>query len=82
MAKLINLTENETEDFLAKLVNTATIQVRIDRPSGIINFVQKKPSSEVLNEWSANINSLMALVNNTCHLIIKEECINQCHLIS
>ena len=40
-----------------------TIYARIDRPSGVINFSQAKDPSEVLNECSHNLNSLMMLVS-------------------
>ena len=54
-----------------------TIYARIDRPSGIMNFSQAKDPSEVLNEWSHNLNSLMMLVSKTTHLINKEEMVHR-----
>ena len=44
--------------------------------AGIIHFSAKKASSEILNDWATGLNELMKLVNKTCHLINKEECIN------
>lgn len=76
MSELINLPDDETEKYLSKLVNSSSITVKIDRPAGIIQFESKKAPSDVLNDWAHNINELMSLVNKTCHLINKEECIN------
>ncbi|CAG9809949.1 unnamed protein product [Chironomus riparius] len=77
MAELLDLDELKTEEVLAKLVNNGTLKVKIDRPSGIIYFTQKKSQSEILNDWSSGLNELMACVNKTTHLIQKEECLNQ-----
>jgi 26S proteasome regulatory subunit N5 len=76
MAELLDLSTAETEEYLAKLVNNGTLKVKTDRPSGIIYFQTRKTSSEVLNDWATGLNELMSLVNKTCHLINKEECIN------
>jgi 26S proteasome regulatory subunit N5 len=76
MAELLDLSTAETEEYLAKLVNNGTLKVKTDRPSGIIYFQTRKTSSEVLNDWGNGLNELMSLVNKTCHLINKEECIN------
>lgn len=76
MSELLNLPTNETEEYLSRLANDSTLTVKIDRPAGIIHFAQKKAASDVLNDWATGINELMSLVNKTCHLINKEECIN------
>jgi 26S proteasome regulatory subunit N5 len=77
MAELLDLDELKTEEVLAKLVNNGTLKVKIDRPSGVIYFTQKKNQSEILNDWASQLNELMACVNKTTHLIQKEEMINQ-----
>ena len=66
----------EAEDFLSQLVIKKTIYARIDRPAGIVSFRESKDPNEVLNEWSHNLNSLMALVSKTTHLINKEEMVH------
>lgn len=76
MSELLNLSTNETEEYLSRLANDSSLTVKIDRPAGIIHFATKKASSDVLNDWADGINELMSLVNKTCHLINKEECIN------
>ncbi|KFB50728.1 AGAP005535-PA-like protein [Anopheles sinensis] len=76
MAELLDLSERECEEYLSRMVNTGTLKVKTDRPAGIIHFSQKKTASEVLNDWAFGLNELMNLVNKTCHLINKEECIN------
>jgi len=75
MSELLNLPTSRCEEYLSKLANSDTIRVKIDRPAGIIYFTQKKSASDILNNWATDVNQLMSLVNKTCHLINKEECV-------
>lgn len=79
MSELLKLPKSETEEYLSRLVNSNSLSVKMDRPSGVIHFAGGKAATEasdLLNEWAFSINELMSLVNKTCHLINKEECIN------
>ncbi|CAG8680306.1 31577_t:CDS:2, partial [Racocetra persica] len=73
LTQLLDLNEEDTEEFLSKLVVSKTIYAKIDRPAGIVSFASPKDANQVLNDWSNNINSLLALIEKTCHLITKEE---------
>ncbi|KAK3585181.1 hypothetical protein CHS0354_001816 [Potamilus streckersoni] len=79
MAELLDLTEAETEEFLSSLVVTKTVQAKMDRLEGIVNFSQQKDPNDILNDWSVSINTLMQLVNKTTHLITKEEMVHKLH---
>ncbi|KAI7884502.1 PCI-domain-containing protein [Lichtheimia hyalospora FSU 10163] len=72
LMQLLDLSEADTEEFLSKLVVSKTIYARVDRPAGVISFQVKKDANQVLNDWSSDINSLLNLVEKTCHLISKE----------
>lgn len=72
LTQLLDLTEKDAEEFLSKLVVSKTIYARIDRSAGVINFQTKKDANEILNNWSSDINSLLNLIEKTCHLISKE----------
>ena len=74
LTQLLDLNEKDSEEFLSKLVVSKTIYARIDRSAGIINFQTKKDANEILNNWSNDINSLLNLIEKTCHLISKEVC--------
>lgn len=76
LCELLKLPADQTEEYLSQLANDKVLTVKIDRPSGIIHFSTKKATSDVLNDWAFDITKLMNLVNKTCHLIHKEECIN------
>jgi len=81
MAELLDLSINETEEFLSNLVVSKTVQAKVDRLAGIISFTPHKDPNDLLNEWVHNVNSLMQLVNRTTHLINKEEMVHK-HLLS
>lgn len=70
-------TFQDIEEFLSNLVVDKTIQAKIDRLEGIVNFTQQKDPNDILNDWSFNINTLMQLVNKTTHLITKEEMVHK-----
>ncbi|KAI9364761.1 PCI domain-containing protein [Pilaira anomala] len=76
LTQLLDLNEKDAEEFLSKLVVSKTIYARIDRSAGIINFQTKKDANEILNDWSSDINSLLNLIEKTCHLISKEEMVH------
>ncbi|XDV36075.1 hypothetical protein PO909_005924 [Leuciscus waleckii] len=76
MAGLLDLSIDESEEFLSNLVVNKTIYAKVDRLAGIINFQRPKDPNDLLNDWSQKLNSLMSLVNKTTHLIAKEEMIH------
>ncbi|KAI7865946.1 PCI domain-containing protein [Spinellus fusiger] len=76
LGQLLDLNEKDAEDSLSKLVVSKTIFARIDRMAGIVSFQVKKDANQVLNNWSNDINSLLHLIEKTCHLISKEEMVH------
>lgn len=77
MANLLNLSENEAEDFLSTMVVNKTVEARTDRLNGIVDFTAHQNPNDLLNEWSSNISELMSLVMKTTHLINKEEMVHK-----
>jgi len=72
LAQLLDLPANEAEKFVSDLVVGKVIFAKMDRPSGVISFKKKQDPNEFLNEWSSNVADLLNLVENTCHLIARE----------
>lgn len=77
MAELLDLPEDETEEFLSNLVVNKTVQAKTDRLARIINFAKHKDPNDLLNEWGHNVSTLMQLVSKTTHLINKEEMVHK-----
>jgi len=77
MAKLLALTEGETEDCLSDMVVAGTVSAKTDRLEGIIDFTEQRDPLENLNAWSSNTNKLMDLVMKATHLINKEEMVHK-----
>lgn len=65
LTALLDLSPQETEDTLSRLVVSKTIWARIDRPTGVITFRNKKTAEDVMNEWSSDMQKLLGLVEKT-----------------
>jgi 26S proteasome regulatory subunit N5 len=50
LTALLDLSAQETEETLARLVVSETVWARIDRPSGIVNFKKKRSAEDVMND--------------------------------
>ncbi|EEB08182.2 19S proteasome regulatory subunit Rpn502 [Schizosaccharomyces japonicus yFS275] len=70
---LLDLSAEETEQFLSELITKGHFYARIDRPAGTVSFKKAKNVHEQLNEWSASITFLLNRVEKTRQLILKEE---------
>ena len=55
----------DVEDFVLRPVVNKTINAKINYPAGVVSFQQTKDPSEVQNECSHNLKSLMTLVTNS-----------------
>lgn len=73
LCQLLDLEEEETEKYISQLVTAKTVYAKIDRPARLVNFAKTRDADEVLNEWSADIKSLLGLLERIDHLITKEE---------
>ena len=58
---------------MSTLVTDGTLTAKIDRPHGIVAFAPPKPPEETLSDWAADISKLLTLVDETCHLINKDQ---------
>ena len=76
MAELLDLSTNKTEEALSQMVVSKSVQAKTDRPAGVVHFQQLKDPSDILNDWSSDLSTLMVHVNKTTHLINKEECVH------
>ena len=49
----------------------------MDRPAGIVTFAPKASAEETLSAWSSDLGALLGLVEQTCHLIHKENMVHK-----
>jgi 26S proteasome regulatory subunit N5 len=77
LCELLDLERNEVEKHVSRLVVNGSIYARINRPESIVAFKKKETPSDILNSWSSDIDSLLSLVENTCHLIHRENMIHR-----
>jgi len=72
LAELLDLPQDESESFVAKLVVAKSIFAKIDRPAGVVVFVKAQDPNEVLNDWAGDVGDLLELLEKTTHLIHRE----------
>ncbi|RKP14836.1 hypothetical protein BJ684DRAFT_7951 [Piptocephalis cylindrospora] len=77
LSQLLDLEADEAEETLCRLVVDGSIWARVDRLTGIITFQKKQDATELLNQWSGDIDSLISKVETVTHLINKEEMVHR-----
>lgn len=77
LSELLLLNESETEKHLSNLIVGGTIKAKMDRLSGVVNFLLYMDNIEKLNQWSIGLKNLMYSIEKTSHLIEKEECVQK-----
>jgi len=65
LTTLLDLTPQQAEETLCRLVVAGTVWARIDRPAGIVNFRNKRSAEDVMNDWSSDMQKLLGLVEKT-----------------
>ncbi|KAK7468686.1 proteasome regulatory particle subunit [Stygiomarasmius scandens] len=65
LTSLLDLSEKQTEETLARLVVSKTIWARIDRPAGVVSFRSQRSPEDVMNDWSSDMQKLLSLVEKT-----------------
>jgi len=76
LCELLGLSDKETEAELSELVCSKFVSAKIDRPAGKIKFGGKVTYTDRLNDWSDGITKMLDLVENSCHLIQKEQMVH------
>ncbi|XP_050380987.1 26S proteasome non-ATPase regulatory subunit 12 homolog A-like [Argentina anserina] len=77
LAELLCLSIQEAEKHLSEMVVSKALVAKIDRPIGIICFQTAKDSNNVLNSWATNLETLLDLVEKSCHQIHKETMVHK-----
>ncbi|KAI0275156.1 hypothetical protein BC834DRAFT_921282 [Gloeopeniophorella convolvens] len=65
LTTLLDLTPQQAEETLSRLVVAGTVWARIDRPAGIVNFRNQRSAEDVMNDWSSDMQKLLGLVEKT-----------------
>jgi len=77
LSTLLDLDGKDTEKHVSQLVVNGTIHAKIDRPRGIVVFQKAQAPNDILNSWGSDIESLLKIVENTCHLIHRENMVHK-----
>jgi len=72
LAQVLGLTVDAMEESISEMVSSKAVYARIDRVDEVVVFQKSPASTDILNDWARDISSLLSTVENTCHLIKKE----------
>lgn len=67
----------EAEKHLSEMVVSKALVAKVDRPAGVVCFISKMDSNDVLNSWAVSIEKLLDLVEKSCHQIHKETMVHK-----
>ena len=73
LGELLSSTAEAVEDHICRMVSDKFLYAKIDRPAGGATFEKARDQDEQLADWAADLGKVMALVDNTCHVINKEK---------
>jgi len=76
LATLINVTTDIIETEISSMVYEGLLRAKIDRITGIVDFRKQKQQTNIMNDWSRDIRTLLELVESTYHLINREHLIH------
>ncbi|KAF8305000.1 PCI-domain-containing protein [Clavulina sp. PMI_390] len=65
LTSLLDLSVQQVEEVLSRLVVDGSVYAKIDRPTGVVNFQSRKSAEDVMNEWSSDVTKLMGLVEKS-----------------
>jgi 26S proteasome regulatory subunit N5 len=72
LAMILGLSVDQCEIEITELVANKALQLKIDRPAGIVWFHPRLSPQSQLDKWAGNINRALDLVESTSNLIQKE----------
>ena len=72
LAELLGLDEATAEEYLSEVVSSKQLVAKIDRPAQIITFAKAPTPATTLNAWAADVQKLLTLVDESCHMINTE----------
>ncbi len=72
VSELLSIPIPSVEKELCAMIFEKVVYARIDRLTNIVTFKRRKNENEVLNEWTADVHKLLALMDSTCNLINRE----------
>jgi 26S proteasome regulatory subunit N5 len=76
LASLVGVSVERAEVEIGDMVVNKRITAKINRMQGIVVFLKSKFTNDILNEWNYDIRSLLDKIEQTCHLINRENVIH------
>eukprot|EP00916_Digyalum_oweni_P005864 GHVL01010160.1.p1 GENE.GHVL01010160.1~~GHVL01010160.1.p1 ORF type:complete len:478 (+),score=109.44 GHVL01010160.1:83-1516(+) len=76
LCEMIAMDRQGAENQISELVSSKCVKAKLHRPLGYVTFGDQKEAPQTLNSWSNSIKSLLGIVEESCHLIYKEQMVH------
>lgn len=75
LSEILECNVDEVEDDLCDLIVSGIVKAKIDRPSGVVNFVLTEISNDddMIDNWVKNINEIVDIIDLACERIEHED---------
>lgn len=72
LGNVVGLDAPTLEAQLSELVATKQVAAKVDRPAGVVSFGARRAATEVLSDWTSDLDKALGRIEQVCHLISKE----------
>mmetsp|Transcript_15176 Transcript_15176/g.11035 ORF Transcript_15176/g.11035 Transcript_15176/m.11035 type:complete len:105 (-) Transcript_15176:27-341(-) len=76
LAHLVGVGEDRAEAEIGDMVVNNRLHAKINRMQGIVVFQKSKFTNDILNDWNHDIRTLLDKIEQTCHLINRENVVH------
>lgn len=77
LCSLLALAADTLEEHMSEISSAGDLYLKIDRPAGIVTFQEPLTAEQVLSDWSADVSSMLQVMEATCHLINRENMVHK-----
>ena len=76
LSSLVGVSVERAEVEIGDMVVNKRLTAKINRMQGIVVFLKSKFTNDILNDWNYDIRSLLDKIEQTCHLINRENVVH------
>jgi 26S proteasome regulatory subunit N5 len=76
LAQLVGVGVDRAEAEIGDMVVSKRLTAKINRMQGVVVFSKSKFTNDILNDWNYDIRTLLDKIEQTCHLINRENVVH------
>jgi 26S proteasome regulatory subunit N5 len=76
LSSLVGVSEERAEVEIGDMVVNSRVTAKINRMEKVVVFSRNKYTNDILNDWNYDIRTLLDKIEQTCHLINRENVVH------